>query len=326
MVFHKSSQNLSLDGEDVLLSVPVGPEATGSEADELDLRMPLEHFDHLVVEEEPEEDFEASSLEFSDEPTDELLPGDVLVQVTEGPKEFNLSLQKVPGAEDQSDIVDEPELSVEEDTNELVVESDPWKWNTKNFLPWLSEKMQNVPTHNGRETAGLERAISYLDRLNKEISRAVRSDIKNELDVSKCEKARDEIHNGIKRLKERLTKINDSKYSDPKKKKKAGEESYQLVKEAGTPRIVGISVTVPLFISSIARTCINSMVSGGKDIEDVFEKLAKKFDLTKREQLELVQLLDDMGYAMYRPRGYLLDEDIYSHDSELLDGNTRYPG
>ena len=100
-----------------------------------------------------------------------------------------------------------------------------------------------------------------------------------------------------------------------------------MVKKAQkATHVGGIIVTVPLLISSIARTCINSMVSAGKDIEDVFDKLAKKYDLTSREEMETMQLLADMGYPMRRPRGYLRDEEIDTTSVDNFDWNANYPG
>jgi len=67
------------------------------------------------------------------------------------------------------------------------------------------------------------------------------------------------------------------------------------------------------------------MVSAGKDIEDCFDKLASKYDLNDREELELMQLLSDMGYAIRRPRGYKRDEEIDYTDTETLDQQANYP-
>lgn len=289
----------SLDGIDVPVT---------DTTDSLDLRMPLEHFEHIVIDEEGDSDRES------------VLPDDVLISVEESEDgELILTLDKVPGGEDQDDL---PELEVEE-KEEIQVTDDPWAWKVSTFLPWLSKMMQAVPKHSGRDTAGLERAIAYLEALDREISKAVRGDLKNELDISKCEQAREEIHAGLERLHSRHEKVKVNRY--PKARKKKAEETNELVKEGGMAgKITGISITVPLMISIVARTCISSMVSGGRDIEDTFQRLAKKWSLTKREQLETVQLLEDMGYQMYRPRGYDLDEDIYGSDPDLMDTNTRF--
>jgi len=173
----------------------------------------------------------------------------------------------------------------------------------------------------------LERAMSYLEALDREISRAVRSDINGEIDIADVEKARTAIYEGIERLQKRLDAIQEKIRPKRKQKKKKADDSDNIVKEGQkATHVGGIVVTVPLLISSIARTCINSMVSAGKDIEDVFDKLAKKYDLTPREEMETMQLLSDMGYAMRRPRGYNRDEEIDTASSDNFDWMQNFPG
>lgn len=235
-----------------------------------------------------------------------------------------LVLDKVPGGHDQDDIV-EPELEVEE-PEEVIVDDDPWSALSSmlsskkmgGYLAWLSRMMQRapegspwgIPSHSGRDSAGIERAIAYLEELNKSISKAARFDFKNEIAIEALEKARDEIQTGIDRLEDRLSQIISSKYPKNKKKKKADEDSDEMVKTAGSPRINGITVTVDLLISSLARSCINGMVSAGHDIERTFVALAKEYELNSREKLCLAQLLDDMGYTVRRDLGMPLDKEI----------------
>jgi hypothetical protein len=253
----------------------------------------------------------------------------VAIQVDdEGPKmeEFSFVLPPVPGGDFQDEIEEPAEIVVDE-PEEIEIESDPWKWVVSSFLSWLQRMMQGVPRHSGRDTAGLERAISYLEALDREISKAVRSDLNCEIAIDAVEKAREEIHKGLDRLHERLDKVQESKYPRKKKKtktkKKSEDESDDLVKEAS--KAAKFTVIVPLFISSMARTCINSAVSAGKDIEDCFQKLSNKFGFTPREEAELVQLLHDMGYPLRRPRGYLLDEEVDATSTDNLDWSAQYP-
>lgn len=254
--------------------------------------------------------------------------GEVTIQVDdEDPetKQFSFTLPLVPGGEYQEDIEEPSEIEVEED-DEIVVNDDPWNWGApSNFLSWLCNKMNVVPNHSGRDSAGLERAISYLEAIDREISKAVRSDLNNDIDISEVETARDELHKGLERLQERLDKVVSSKYPGRKKKrKKKAEENSNLVKEAKSAHVGNIMVTVPLLISSIVRTCINSMVSAGKDIESCFDKLAQKYELTPREEMEAIQLFADMGYAIRRPRGYHRDEEIDYTSTDNFDYIAQY--
>lgn len=301
MSFAKESQTLPLEGTDIIVG-PLPPFVS----DRNELREPsVPSLEDIVVGDDEDEE----------------------THIHVGPEEeLVLTLDKIPGALDQEDIaeaieVDEPE--------EVTVSDDPWDWGGKalSFLPWLSKMMQNVPGHTGKDTVGLERAIAYFEALDRSISKAVRTDLNNEIAIDAVEKARDEIQRGIERLEERLDQVKSSKYPKKKtKKKKSEEEQDGLVKEAQkATHVGGIVVSVPLLISGLARVCINGMVSAGHDIEYMFQKLSKKFDLTKREQFELVQLLQDMNYPVRRDRGFLLDEEIDTTSSDGFDWNANYP-
>lgn len=247
---------------------------------------------------------------------------DILLHLSQDSEDPALvfTLDNVPGGLDQDDIVEEG-LEVEEEPEEIEVNDDPWAWNIKNFLEWLSKKMQSVPSHSGKDSVGIERAIAYLERVDREISKAVRSDLNNEIAIDAVEKAREEIRKGLDRLQERLEKIMSSKY---KKKKKAGEELDGFVKEAQkSAHVGGIVVNVPLFVSAICRTLINGMVTAGKDIEDNYKKLDGKYKFTPREKLEVFQLLADMGYPVRRDRG-MVDEEIDTTSTDNIEWGANY--
>jgi hypothetical protein len=268
----------------------------------------------IVHEEEPEEDIEErdDDVEVSDEPGEE---GVVFI------------IDDIPGAPGAEAIeVDEGDKDVEIDESEMP-EGDEWKWETPTFIPWLQKMIKNVPQHTGYDTTGLEKAISYFESIDREITKAMRTDYKNEINSAHAEKAREEIENGLERLMDRLEKVRTTKYKrHAKKKSKSWTEEYGIVKEAGTAKITGITVTVPLLIARIARVCINGMVSAGHDIEDIFEKQAKEYNLDKRERAELAQLLDDMGYAVRMDRGYPVGEHVDTTKSDNFDWAANYPG
>lgn len=240
-------------------------------------------------------------------------------------------LPDIPGQEGDDIIVEDDDV-VEEEVDEVEVEEeDPWNWRTNGlggFLGWVQRMMENVPKHSGWDTTGLERAIAWFQRVDREISKALREDFKNEIKSADAEKARDAVLNAVERLIDRLDKARrlkpGAKRKEKKDKKSAGYESEGFLKEAKSTRITGIQITVPLFISTLARTCINGMVSAGHDIEDMFEKLAKEYSLDKREKAELVQLLADMGYSVRRDRGILIGEPVDEKSSENFDWAANY--
>lgn len=154
----------------------------------------------------------------------------------------------------------------------------------------------------------------------------MRTDYRNEIDASKAEEARETIEDGLERLVERLDKVRSTKFKrHQKKNKKADYTSDGMVKEAQkAPHIGGITITVPLLISRIARVCINGAVSGGHSIEDIFADQVKKYKLTDREQAETLQLLEDMNWPVMRDRGWKVDESGKRSDQDNLDWNQNF--
>lgn len=258
------------------------------------------------------------------------------------PGVVEIVVEDLPGAPSGTK---DPELDLEvveekqEDENEAKGGGKPK--NTQEFKAWAKQKLDNVPKHRGYDSAGLERAVSYLEKVLKDISKLMREDLDGALDADVIEDTCKKIEDGIDRLQERHHKVEQTKKS--KRKKKAEEaldnvlitvgedtlpgEEAGLVKEA--QKILGVSgvmVVAPLFISKMARVLINGMVSGGHDIEWAFDKLATKFKLSEREQLELVELLECMGYATRRDRGLKLDEDFDQSSSDNFDFGANYRG
>ena len=228
----------------------------------------------------------------------------------------------VPGADKQDNL---EELVVEEEPEEIKVEDDPWHWgDLKNVPKWMHDRYQAIPRHSGYDISGLERAIAYLKTFLRQVSKATQSDINGVLDVNQVETVRDQVEDGISRLEERIDRLESHK---KKNRKRSSEENESLVKTAQkiTGLSNGITVTVPLLISRLARIMINGTVSAGHDMEDMFHKLSEDYDLSKREQAELIQLIEDMGYPVRMDRGIvpMRDNKDY-HNQPHFDWNQNF--
>jgi len=230
--------------------------------------------------------------------------------------ELKFKLPNIPGAPDDAQVLEISDKDLEDKKEEKVVKDKSkniWDWeDCANFSSWLDEMLKKIPNHSGKDIPGLERAIAYLKRLDSEISRAMQQDFEGVIDADEVAKAKDEINEGIVRLDKRREEILDSKYG----KKKKAEEKSSLVKEGRAPYVGGIIVTVPLLISRIARVCINGMVSAGHSIEHLYEDQVKKYALNEREQAELSQFLEDMGYPVRTDRLYKRDEEVDTRDGK----------
>lgn len=251
------------------------------------------------------------------------------------PLEVEIVVGDLPGAPSGTpDPEAELEVSEDDSSEKKPDENDAkskkpekWDWSAKGasgFVTWIQERLGDIPKHSGYDTAGLERAISYLDKLDNEISKAMRLDLDGELDANKVEEVRSKIDEGVSRLQDRIDKVRSSK--KPKKKKRA-EMDPSLIKEAQKiTGVQGVFVTVSLLTSRIARVCINGMISAGHDIEDIYAKQVKKYKLSEREQAEVRQLLEDMGYALRQDRGFFPDDDVDPASSDNIDWQANYKG
>ena len=77
------------------------------------------------------------------------------------------------------------------------------------------------------------------------------------------------MEDGIERLEKELNK-----------RRKKADTNHGMTKEGQKAMGVnsgGVMVTVPLIVSAIARACVNAVITNGKDLEDTFDKLAKKY-------------------------------------------------
>lgn len=198
--------------------------------------------------------------------------------------------KRLPGV----DIVIEEEEEEEED-----VETD-WEndRDPKHFMVYITKQYpHSIPKHDGTSTLGCERAILFLNKLNKEISEALRADKDDLLDIPQLENIR------VNLVKDVTTLSNHA--NDLKKKlkaKKSSEEEPSMLKTASTP---SIQLVVTPFERAIAGIVTNAVVSAGKPFEDVYEFLKKKYSLDDREELAIFQLLKDMGHPIFKDRGTL---------------------
>jgi hypothetical protein len=253
------------------------------------------------------------------------------------PGEVSIVIEDIPGAHGSKDP--EPELEVHEEPLKAEDQNDAgkpkkdpkWDWEAHGptgFIAWVKSRCDDVPKHSGQDTAGLERAMAYLDKLDGEISRAMRMDLDGELDANQIEKTRAMIDDGIARLHDRLDKVKKVKKTNRTKKKSSEFDTDNLlVKEA--QKITGVSgvmITVDLLTSRIARVCINGMISAGHDIEDLYLRQVKEYGLNKREQASVMQLLSDMGYPLRQDRGFMPDDDYDVASSDNMDWAANYKG
>lgn len=287
-------------------------------------------------------------------------PGAIEIIELDSPVEvMDLGAKRLPGAL-MPMLMDEEEEEKESD----------WEHDKdhKKFLSYLHHRLEHLPAHSGSTTVGCERTISFLKRLDKEISQAIRTDEDNIIDEDEAEKLRDQIMDYVDDLEEAYSNLmekkrskknasnvrvgkevvariydgNDIKYYIPVVQGEeeellevrvaeptdeqvqlfvAGEEyDHGLTKEAQTARIVLVEDP---FLHSITRILINSHVSAGRNIEEVYEHLKKKYSFTSREELSIQELLLQKGMPIFKDFGRL-GEPADPADGKGIEFSTTY--
>jgi|ERR1700722_1757543 len=272
---------------------------------------------------------------YEDKPSEEDVvelhsPGE---EESSSPMEITFKLPPLPGSDADMplEVSTDDDIEVEEgggkkDKNDLkedIEVQDPWNpqktHGADRIFEWYQDRINSIPRHSGREISGIERVIAYLQRMDREMSKVIANDYDGKVDIQAFENARREIHSAVDRCEKALDTLKKSL-------KKAFVQEDDLVKEAQkSTHVGGIIVTVPIFISRLARICINGMVSAGHDIEDLYGRLVKKYALDEREQAELMQLLFDMGFPLRRDRGFNTNELIDQTSSDNMDWAANYP-
>ena len=120
----------------------------------------------------------------------------------------------VPGADVVVVTPEEDEVSKDDDARKRTWEDDG---DHAKFINYVRSRLDKIPRHTGQTTVGCERAIAYLKRLDREISRAIQSDDDNVIDEEEAEKIRDTIMEFVDKLED----AHDKLFSKKKMKKKA---------------------------------------------------------------------------------------------------------
>lgn len=225
-----------------------------------------------------------------------------------------------------NDLIPGSDTRMDEFVEEEVEEAPKTYENDRHLPDFMNYITKNypagIPKHDGRSMLGCEKAISWLQRLSNDISTNVRNDVDGVLDddMSTLSEIQESILTDILVLKDHMKKL---KQMLPEKTKKADQEAAEIIKSASTPNNMVICISP--FIRAITGILINSTVSAGKPFEDVYDYLLEKYQLTEREQLEVLQVLKDMGQPIFKDRGTMpamneADSKMLSEKEESLKG------
>lgn len=329
----------------------IEPEECGGSRDEYGLMKKLdnEDLDPAVVSfSEDDITFLEDDVTFSEDDLQDITLEEVLRPFVEGEGSLEEAAEELEGVHEQaeeileehgdkqlSDLLPGADVSLSDFEDEDEARDTDYA-NDKDLSKFMDHVLSlypaKIPRHDGTSTVGCERAISFLDRMNGDISRAIREDHDSVLDISKLEDIRVNIMRDVLVLKDHLGKLKKQIKDSHSKKasgteavsKKASEipawkspsgksvsyksmkEADQLEKVATTPNNLVIAVSP--FERAISGIMINAHISAGHPMEDVYGFLSEKYNITDREELGIMQLCMDSGFHIFKDRG------SYSHD------------
>lgn len=203
-------------------------------------------------------------------------------------------------AEDDSATL-QPEVSTEAPANTDWLSSG----KPEHFMVFLVNEMKRFPKPSDvvGNISKIEQGLGQWKRLNAYVSRALREDYHGTLDVGFVDKARSLIEQNIEQLENMIDGINQLKKNRRQIRKRRGEEEGEgITKEGTAPHFSGFQMVITPFQSAISRALINGVVSGGRNMEELWEDVKKKYKMTDREELEIVQILADLGYPQFKDR------------------------
>lgn len=204
----------------------------------------------------------------------------------------------------EDELFESPDIVVDEDSvgGPIVIEEDDvvaerslqvgaWA-SASEFVRYCAQAARSAPEIKASNLNSLRRAIAYYEGLESEIAEGAAADADHaELSIEQLETL-----DRAEELAEMVTS-----------QLRVAVQRVGLAKKAS--KATGFVYVVDPFLFSVARICINAKVANGKNIEDVFNKLAAQFSIDERETLAVRQIMRDMGYPIHG--SFVADEGAY---------------
>lgn len=227
--------------------------------------------------------------------------------------------------------------------------------DAKDFEPFLVVRVQRLAPQSSCSTKSeMERALGQRKKLNSHISKALQGDFDSKIQVKRVDALRAKLEHEIDALERQLEALEDMSRAKKRMRRQrhgsdeslcpvCGQLAYDdpelglpvclacggepIVKEAGTPHFTGIQVQISAFENAVTGMLINAVVSGGKNMEELYGKLKKKYGFSEREELAILQILADKGYPVFKDRAMLGDDEDPSRkqgDKTLGEWQSQY--
>lgn len=222
-----------------------------------------------------------------------------LISVAEDPG-YQMNFQDVSGEQDARAV---PQQQKQE----------PQGWmhtkKVEQFVQFLDEQMSGIPTiqHAQGNLSKMENAAARWKKLNNYCSEAMRGDFHGVLDVDDIDKKRQQIEYNMDALQDAIDSLHQMKQTRRQQRRQHRRRADEdldgtMTKEATAPHFTGFQMMVTPFQRAIAGALINGKVSGGRNLEELWAEAKSKYKMDAREELEILQILADMGYPEFKDR------------------------
>jgi hypothetical protein len=195
------------------------------------------------------------------------------------------------------------------------------------FVQFLDDQMSRIPTVQlaNSNLSMMERSLGQWKRLNNYCSEAMRGDFNSSLDVDNIDTKRYKIEQNIQALEDALYNLDRMKRNRKKMRRHSDEDtSSELTKEATVPHFSGFQMVLTPFQRAIAGALINGKVSGGRNMEELWSEARKKYNMDAREELEILQIISDMGYPEFKDRLQMGGNEDPTRESDFGEWQSQY--
>jgi len=221
----------------------------------------------------------------------------------------------------------------------------------KDFVPFLVGEMKRIkqPGACARNRNEAERALGQSKKLDAYVSKALREDWADDIPIGDVDRMRQQLEQNIEAFERMLEAHHEMKRQrrQVRRHRRASDDSVcpkcavplwnddgsavclacggdSLRKEAGTPHFEGLQYQISAFERALVGTLINAVVAGGRDMEELFKKLEKKYKLDPRERLAVQQILADMGYPVFKDRARIDEDEDPTDPDEPREWQSQY--
>lgn len=205
--------------------------------------------------------------------------------------------------------------------------------NTKKveqFVQFLDEQISKIPTvqHAQGNLSKMENAAARWKKLNNYCSEAMRGDFDGMLDVDDIDKKRQQIEYNMDALQDAIDSLHAMKQTrrQQRRKHRRADEDFDdvMTKEATVPSFNGFQINITPFQRAIVGALINGKVSGGRNMEELWTEAKKKYNMSDREELEILQILADFGYPEFKDRLRLGEDEDPTRESGFGEWQSQY--